>query len=172
MKRMWFVVACFLAVPLFAQKAGTASGKGTIEDLAFSPKFAYAYSEGSGAKRSTWIVLTEKEPPLTAWSHPKDRQEARQEWCAKEKTPFVALKLDAEYKVDLYFLCSANGALGTEMLSTWNGLDSVQVKFTQRDAARLKGGFKTGSGSCPASDGSDAYCTPTGDYAFDAPLVK
>jgi len=171
MKRIFLILACFAAVPLFAQKAGTASGKGTFDDLTFSPKFAYAYAEGSGAKRSTWIVLTVKELPSAAWSA-KDRQEVRQTWCAKEKTPFVALKLDADNKVDLYFLCSANGAMSTEMLSTWNGLDSVVVKFTQRDALRLKGGFRTGSGSCPAADGSDAYCTPTGDYTFDAPLTK
>jgi hypothetical protein len=40
---------------------------------------------------------------------------------------FVAVKLDAQGAVDLYFLCPADGRVQTEMLSTWNGLDSVVV---------------------------------------------
>jgi len=97
--------------------------------------------------------------------------EARRLWCKAEQTPFVALKLDAEWKVDLYFLCPANGGLNTEMLSSWNGLESVVVNFEQRDEKRLKGSWKTGSGSCPDASGSgQAYCTPTGDYTFDTPL--
>src|SRR5438128_775242 len=112
-------LACFVATgSLSAQQPGTATGKGTIElltpsgkseMLGFSPRYSYAYSEGAGAKRSTWIVLTEKEPPLKIWSAAKDGAEARRGWCETEKTPFVALKLDAEWKVDLYFLCPANG---------------------------------------------------------------
>jgi hypothetical protein len=58
------------------------------------------------------------------------------------------------------------------MLSSWNGLESVAVKFETRDSQRLKGTMRTGQGSCPGADGKDAYCTPTGDFEFDAPLVK
>ena len=169
-----------LASPLLAQSPGSASGKGTIERftssgdterMAFAPKFSYAYVEGTGAKKSTWIVLTEKAPPLAAWAGVKDANEARRVWCEKEKTPFVALKLDAQDEVDLYFLCPADGGLNTEMLSTANGLDSIVVQF-KREGQKLAGTLKTGTGSCPGPDGAQAYCTPTGDYAFTAPLVK
>jgi hypothetical protein len=39
------------------------------------------------------------------------------------------------------------------MLSTWNGLDSVALKFDVRDAVHLKGTMKTGNGSCPRPGG-------------------
>jgi hypothetical protein len=69
--------------------------------------------------------------------------------------------------------CPANGGVNTEMLSTWNGLDSVALKFDVRDAVHLTGTMKTGNGSCPGPGGrGQAYCTATGDYAFDAPFVK
>ncbi len=165
------LVLCCAWNPLEAQEAGSAGGEGKIEELSFSPHHSYAYSEGTGAKQFTWIVLTEKEPPLKDWATAKNRDEARRVWCEKEKTPFVAVKLDAEWKVDLYFLCPANGYVNTEMLSTWNGLESVVVNFETKDAKRLKGTLTTGSGAC--SDGDTvAYCTPTGDYTFDAPLLK
>ena len=167
-----------LTIPLVAQEIGSASGKGVIErsgsnpgKVSFSPRYAYVYKEGSGAKASTWIVLTEKEPPARDWASAKDRAGARQAWCGKEKTPFAAVKLDAQMKVDLYFLCPADGGLNTEMVSTINGLDSVVVK-TEGDGKRLKGTLRTGQGNCPTMDGKDAYCTPTGDYAFEVPLSK
>lgn len=166
---------CCAIGSLGAQAAGVASGKGTIDSggqpVAFAPRFAWACAEGKGAKRSTWIVLTEKEPPAEKWAAAKDRPEARRRWCEKEKASFVAVKLDAAWKVDLYFLCPANGAVNTEMLSTWNGLDSVVLTFDNGDPRRLKGTLRTGAGSCPGPDGTPAYCTPTGDYAFEAPLV-
>lgn len=177
------VMTMVLCVSGKAMAAGSATGKGTIERLvpsapgqsemvSFSPRYSYAYSEGAGAKRFTWIVLTEKETPVKTWSVAKDPAEARRLWCEKEKTSFVAVKLDAEWKVDLYFLCPANGAVNTEMLNTWNGLDSVLVKFDNRNDKRLKGTLRTGTGSCPRADGTATYCTPTGDYAFDAFLFK
>src|SRR5262249_44305692 len=134
--------------------------------------YSYAYSERAGAAAFTWIVLTDKEPPLKSWTAVKDRAEARRVWCEKEKASFVAVKLDAKWAVDLYFLCPANGGVSTEMLSTWNGLDSVVLKFETRDSKRLKGTLRTGQGSCPGPDGKQAYCTPTGDFTFDTPLGK
>jgi hypothetical protein len=178
---------CLCAASLEAQDVGTAGGKGTIERLvptgkpneppkseqvAFSPRFAFAYGEGKGAAHSTWIVLTEKEPPVKSWATAKDRAEARRLWCEKEKTSFVALKLDAKWAVDLYFLCPANGGINTEMLSSWNGLESVQVKFEAKDDKHLKGTLRTGKNNCPDKNGKDAYCTPTGDFTFDAPMTK
>ena len=56
------------------------------------------------------------------------------------------------------------------MVSTINGLKSVDVQFTQQDAKRLKGTLRAGVGNC-MTNGKSAYCTPTADYTFDAPLV-
>ena len=181
------LLLCVTAVPLAAQEVGTASGKGTIERLvpgktgasgdavrepvAFAPRYSYAYREGKGEDASTWIVLTEKQPPLKEWLAAKDQGAARQAWCGKEKSSFTAVKLDAEMKVDLYFLCPANGSVNTEMQNTANGLESVAVKLQSRDK-RLKGTLKTGQGSCPGPDGTQVYCTPTGDFTFDAPILK
>jgi hypothetical protein len=171
---------CLTAGALLAQESGTAKGKGVIERIGparsemvdFAPRFSWAYREGTGSKALTWIVLTEKEPPLKDWMPAKDRAEARRAWCEKEATPWVAVKLDAQMKVDLYFLCPANGAVNTEMVSTANGLDSVVVKLEPKSGERLKGTLRTGQGNCPTASGADAYCTPTGDYGFDAPLSK
>ena len=171
---------CLTSGALIAQESGTAGGKGVIERIGpvksemvnFAPRFSWAYQEGTGTKISTWIVLTEKEPPVKGWMAAKDRAEARRAWCEKEKTPWVAVKLDAQMKVDLYFLCPANGGMNTEMVSTINGLDSVVVKLQSGTGSRLKGTLRTGQGNCPTSSGADAYCTPTGDYGFDAPLSK
>lgn len=170
-----------------AQEAGTAGGRGTItrqtgwnkekhepvvEDFTFSPMYSYAYTEQGGAQKYTWIVLTDKEPPLKAWAGAKDRAEARRLWCEKEKAAFVAAKLDAEGKVDLYFLCPANGAVNTEMLSTWNGLESVVVLLDANDGKRVKGTLRGGEGACSDDSGEMVYCTPQDDYTFDAPLLK
>lgn len=175
---------CLVSAPLVAQQIGTAGGQGTmtrqtgwnektkepvIEEVAFSPRFSYTYTEGTGAGRSTWIVLTEKEPPLQSWAGVKDRAEARRQWCKNEKASFVAVKLDSKGAVDLYFLCPADGAVQTEMLSSWNGLDSVVVKLDGKDPKRMKGTLRGGEGACSDDDGGTKYCTEQDDYTFDAP---
>jgi hypothetical protein len=175
----WLAVAA--AAPATAQDIGTASGRGSIvampssptakeQRVAFSPRFAFAYVEGKGKDRATWIVLTEKEPPLKAWAGARDRVAARQQWCQSEKTGFVAVKLDAGNAVDLYFLCPPGAAFSnTEMVSTINGLKSVDVQFRQ-DGKRLKGTLRGGEGNCP-ENGLSKYCDPWSDYNFDAPLL-
>lgn len=169
--------------PVVAQEVGTASGRGSIivapaqpssneRRIDFAPRYALAYIEGEGAGRSTWIVLTEKEPPLKAWLSSGDRAAARQQWCEKEKAAFVAVKIDAQQEIELYFLCPPGAAMSnTEMVSTTNGLKSVDVQFTQKDATRLKGRLRGGVGNCPASNGTAAYCEQTSDYTFDAPVL-
>jgi hypothetical protein len=175
------LLGCVLAGPSAAQEPGSASGKGRIEHLVaadksemlnFSPRYSYAYPAVIAKMKFTWLVLTEKEPPLKEWTVAKDPAAARRLWCEKEKTPFVAVQLDAQWKVYAYYLCPSNGVVNTEMLNTVNGLDSVALKFATRDAKRLKGTLRTGEGSCPGPDGKEAYCTPTGDYTFDAPVFK
>lgn len=179
-----FLALGLLSVPLAAQEIGTAGGQGiisrqtgwdsktqepVIEQVSFAPRFSYAYTEGTGAGRAQWIVLTEKEPPLKSWEGGKDRAEARRLWCEKEKASFVAVKLDAKGAVDLYFLCPANGKVNTEMLSTWNGLESVVVTLDGKDPKRIKGTLRGGEGFCTDDDGRESYCTPQDDYTFDAP---
>jgi len=180
----WLGLICALAaLPIAAQELGTASGRGSIisgpaqpnskeQRVDFAPRYAFAYVEGKGADRSTWIVLTEKEPPLKAWVGSKDRAATRQQWCQKEKSGFVAVKIDAQQSVDLYFLCPPGAAMSnTEMVSTTNGLKSVDVQFTQKDAKRLKGRLRGGVGNCPGANGMAAYCEQTSDYTFDAPML-
>lgn len=173
--------------PLAAQEAGSAGGRGTItrqtgwnaekqepvvEQVSFSPHYSYAYTDGTGADKVTWLVLTEKEPPLKSWATAKDRAEARRLWCEKEKTPFVAVELNAQWGMELYFLCPADGKITTEMLSSWNGLESVVVKLETPDGKRLKGTLRGGEGSCPDQNGEQVYCTPQDDYTFDAPVLR
>jgi len=83
-----------------AQTPGQAAGTGTIqrllahppsdpaepdtEKVPFNPRFSYTYHEKLGAKTYTWIVLTEKEPPITALLKAKDRGAERVAWCKKE----------------------------------------------------------------------------------------
>jgi hypothetical protein len=163
---------------LYAEEPGTAGGSGTIDRLSpnnsdpehvpFTPKFSVAIADSD---KSTWIVLTDKKPPIDEWIKAGDPAEARRVWCEKEKGSFVALKLDSAMAVDLYFLCPGNGAVNTEMLSSVNGVDSIKVAFTNRGDKRLAGSLLSGEGSCPASNGTDAYCTKKSDYVFDAPLI-
>ena len=179
---------CLPTLSMAAQEAGTASGKGTIdrevpgktagavdavyEAVSFSPHFSCVYREGKGAAAETWIVLTEKQPPVKDWLAAEDRLEKLRLWCGKEKASFVAVNLDEKMAVDGAFLCPANGRVTSEGLNTANGLESIVLKFQTRDAKRLKGTLRTGQGSCPGPNGTQVYCKPTGDFAFDAPVAR
>src|SRR5215472_7019358 len=177
------LVALVTVMPSAAQEIGTASGRGTIisasetltrkeQRVDFSPRYSFAYIEGMGARRFAWVVLTEKEPPLKAWAGSQDRAAARQLWCEKEKAAFVAVQIDAQQEIYAYYLCPPGSpASNTEMVSSINGLKSVDVRFTQRDAKRLKGTLRGGEGNCPVN-GKDAYCTQRSDYTFDAPFLR
>src|SRR5262249_35556038 len=107
------IIVLMDAIPAAAQEIGTATGHGTIisvsatsdrqeQRVSFAPRYAFAYFEGQGAKRFTWVVLTEKEPPLKAWAGSRDRAAARQTWCEKEKAAFVAVQIDAKQQVYAY----------------------------------------------------------------------
>lgn len=84
----------------------------------------------------------------------------------------MALKLDAQWEVDLYFLCPGNGRINTEMVSKINGLDSVIVKFDTKSDTRLAGTLVGGEGHCEATQAPYKYCTQESDYLFDAPIVR
>lgn len=190
MKHHFLTLALSLCLPVFsatAQETGTASGKGTIdrslpgktagptaevhEAVSFSPRFSCAYHDGKGDDAAIWIVLTEKQPPLRSWLATEDRLEALHSWCGKEKAAFIAVSLDQKMEVDFYCECPGNGRV-TSGISVANGLPSVVLKLQTRDARRLKGTLRTGQGSCPRPNDAQAYCKPTGDFAFDAPVIR
>jgi hypothetical protein len=170
----WAAIA--MAIPLGAQTAGTATGKGTIDNrgtpVPFVPRLASAYVQNFQALRFTWIVLTEKAVPAGMLAGAADHTEALRQWCEKEKTPFAALQIDAKSEVNQYVTCPANGGTNTEMVNTVNGLASIVVKIDARDATHIKGSLKTGSGACPGPGDTLVYCTATGSYTFDAAFVK
>jgi len=177
------LVVASTSVRVVAQEVGTAGGRGGIMSFVaevdpkgrrvdFAPRYAFAYVEGRGAGRSTWIVLTEKEPPVKTWAASKDRAAARNAWCQNEKAAYVAVKLDARMEAALYFLCPAGASWpNTEMVSTANGLKSVVVELGQTDGKRLKGTLRGGEGNCPSANGKDDYCNTWSDYTFDAPML-
>ena len=181
-------LALFPVLPALAQEVGTASGKGTMErsvpgskaaeldkayeKVSFSPRFSFASREGKGTEASTWIVFTEKQPPVKEWLASTDQLNMLRLWCGKEKSSFIAMSLDSKMAVDYYFLCPGDGRVTSEGLNVANGLESIVVKFQTRDAKRLTGTLRTGQGNCSKSDGPQVYCTPTGDFAFDAPIVR
>lgn len=190
MKYRAFALALALSLPAFssvAQEIGTASGKGTMnrnrpgktfgateevyEAVSFSPRFSCAYRDGKGDDAEIWIVFTEKQPPLKSWLAAADRLEALHSWCGKEKASFIAMSLDKKMEVDSYFLCPANGRVTSEGVNVANGLPSIVLTLQTRDARRLKGTLRTGEGSCPRPNDPQAYCKPTGDFAFDAPVA-
>lgn len=176
------VLLLFLAFPCLsrADDLGTANGKGVLDKVGpngdddrqgvpFAPKYSLAFVD---KQSMTWVVLTEVKPPIEEWLAAADHQEARRAWCEKEKTPFVSVKLDAAGAPDILISCPANGGGSMDMVSTINGLASVVLNFSKRDTQRVTGTLKNGEGWCPTSDGKDAYCTPKGDYQFDAPLLR
>jgi hypothetical protein len=179
--RALVLALCVTGLTVAALAIGAAGGRGSIASMPssptateqrinFVPRYAFAYVEGRGDKRATWIVLTEKEPPLGTWAGSKDRIAARQQWCQKENAAFIAVKLNASDAVDLYSVCPPGAAFSnTEMVSSWNGLDSVVVQII-REGNRLKGSLRGGVGNCPVS-GKSAYCVALSDYSFDAPML-
>jgi hypothetical protein len=190
MKRHVLAIALALCpvLPLVAQEVGTASGKGTLErsipgsksaalkeayeTVSFSPRFSFASREGKGAEAETWIVLTEKQPPVKDWLASKDQINMLRLWCGKEKASFAAMSLDSKMAVGYYFLCPGNGQVTSEGVNVANGLESIVLKFQTRDAKRLKATLRTGQGNCSKSDGPQVYCKPTGDFTFDAPILR
>ena len=180
MARFRFLIGAalvFASLPALAQKSGTAGGKGRIlydlshdamekAEVAFSPRVAWATVDesGPGGKR-IHVVLSESEAPLLELSQVWSRPTARMKHCEEKKVPFVAVELNPEGGVELLHQCAA-GRFATEMVSTFNGLDSVVVTLEVFSAKQVKGTLRGGDGSC----GDGVYCEKTEDYLFDAPL--
>lgn len=171
------VALAFASFPALSQEIGTAGGNGRIVydlsrdtmekgEVAFSPRVAWATVDESGpAGKRIHVVLAESEAPLRELSLVWSRAAARMKHCAEKKVPFVAVELNAEGGVELLHQCAA-GRFATEMVSTFNGLDSVVVALEVFSAKQVKGKLSGGDGSC----GDGVYCDRTEDYSFDAPL--
>ena len=145
----------------------SAGGKGKINDFEFHPKFSYFYSAGSGAKKQTWLLLTDQTPSVQ-WTTAKDRTETLRQWCESKKAAFVLVELDNAAKPQLLSQCPGDGAIAMEMISTINGLDSVVLKFDVNDGKRMKGKLLGGNGN----NGDMTYAEETKDYTFDAVVGK
>lgn len=168
MKLISAAVMLLLSFSLFAQdQKNTAGGKGKINDFEFHPKFSYVYSAGSGAKKQTWLLLTDQ-APSEQWKTSKDRTETLRQWCEAKKAPFVLVELDGAAKPQLLSQCPGDGAIAVEMISTINGLDSVVLKYEVNDGKRLKGQLLGGNGT----QGDMIYAEQTKDYTFDAAVTK
>lgn len=177
-----------VAMPL-AQTPGTASGSGTLEQfrpnpdpnaekplsikVPFAPRFSYAYHETLNDKTYTWLVLSEREPPINVLKT-EDPEEERKVWCKRERAAFVAVKLEKDLSVDLYFLCPAGRSVSTRMVTSAKGLDSVALSFSSKGPDRLTGTLRTGEGACSTSENASGhdYCETTGDFKFDAPIFE
>src|SRR5262245_18306414 len=103
------VLILLISLSLMAQdQKNTASGKGLINDFEFHPKFSYADSAGSGAKKQTWLLLTDHAPSAD-WTTAKDRTETLRKWCEAKKAPFVLVELDSAAKPQLLSQCPGDG---------------------------------------------------------------
>ncbi|MCI0442718.1 hypothetical protein L0152_05810 [bacterium] len=168
MKLISTAVMLLVSFSLFAQdQKNTASGKGKINDFEFHPKFSHIHSTGSGAKKQTWLLLTDQ-TPSEQWKAAKDRTETLRQWCEAKKAPFVLVELDSAAKPQLLSQCPGDGAIAVEMISTINGLDSVVLKYEVNDGKRLKGQLLGGDGN----KGDMTYVEQKKDYTFDAVLSK
>jgi hypothetical protein len=162
------IVLLLVCVSLGAEdQKNTAGGKGKINDFEFHPKFSYVHSTGSGAKKQTWLLLTDQ-TPSAEWTTAKDRTETLRKWCEAKKAPFVLVELDSAAKPQLLSQCPGDGAIAVEMISTINGLDSVVLKYEANDGKRLKGQLLGGNGN----NGDMTYVEQTKDYTFDAAVAK
>lgn len=188
MKAIRLEVAMFLGVSLlivnFAiaaeEKKDLATGEGLMvgaaagdsasqsDSLHFEPRYGYAYAAGTGAKKQVWLLMTDQDPAGIDWAAAKDRTGALRLWCGLKKAPFVLVELNAEGIPQLVTQCPGNGALAVEMISTINGLASVQADYQINDGKRLRGHLQGGNGTC----GEMTYCEQTKDYYFDVTLSK
>jgi hypothetical protein len=168
MKLISTALMLLVSFSLIAQdQKNTAGGKGKINDFEFHPKFSYVHSTGSGAKKQTWLLLTDQ-TPSEQWKTAKDRTETLRQWCEAKKAPFVLVELDSAAKPQLLSQCPGDGAIAVEMISTINGLDSVVLKYEVNDGKRLKGQLLGGDGN----KGDMTYVEQKKDYTFDAVVSK
>jgi|GEM_PF-4126036 len=180
-KIFWILSSLFLFLSSIAisaeEKKDLATGEGLMvittgddqtENIQFEPRYGYAYASGTGSKRQVWLLMTNQDPAGIDWSTAKDRVEVLRQWCGSKKAPFVLTELDANGTPQLVTQCPGNGALAVEMISTINGLASVQIDFQINDGKRLRGRLQGGNGTCDEMK----YCEQTKDYYFDVTISE
>jgi hypothetical protein len=129
----------------------------------FKPKFSRAYRAAGKGTPVRWLLLTEKDPASVKWRGQGNMAAALTAWCKNSDTPLVLAELNEKGEPELLTACAAK-SVGVEMISTINGLASVQVHYQRHEANHLKGELLGGIGWC----GEGNYCEPTKFYRFDS----
>jgi hypothetical protein len=152
---------------------GLIHGRPTAENpdgkFVFKPAYQLAFAQGQGNARVRWLLLTDQDPTTISWRGHASHTEALGDWCKAQKSGFVLVEINLNGKAELLTQC-VGGALSVAMISTINGLDSVQLKLRRQESAHLSGELVGGSGSCGSDDELD-YCESTMDYRFDTALM-
>ncbi len=161
---------CITGAATAEEKKDLATGEGIMmldgEPVVFEPRYRYAYSVTTGAKKQVWLLMTDEDPVSINWNAAKDRVEALRLWCGSKKAGFVLVELDTEGVPQLLTQCPANGGIAIEMISVINGLPSIQMYYEINDGKRLRGRLLGGTGTC----GDKEYCEKTKEYYFDVTL--
>ena len=172
-KVLWVLIGIvWIASPAISaeESKDLATGEGLMtrdgEKVIFEPQYGYAYSLTTGAKKQTWLLLTDEDPKSIDWKAAKDRAESLRLWCKAKEAGFVLVELDGEGAPQLLTQCPANGAIEMEMISVMNRLPSVQMFYEINDGKRIRGRLLGGIGSC----GEMEYCEKTKEYYFDVTL--
>jgi hypothetical protein len=169
---MFIAVSVFIANTAICadEKKDLATGEGIMirdgENVIFEPRYGYAYSQTTGAKKQVWLLMSDEDPKSIDWTAAKDRTESLRLWCKAKEAGFVLVELDGEGAPQLVTQCPANGAIAIEMISVMNDLPSVQMFYEINDGKRIRGRMLGGVGSC----GDKQYCEKTKEYYFDVTL--
>lgn len=127
----------------------------------FDPTHAYATRSSKPAR--AWLLVTDRDASGVNWRKADDRSDVLRAWCKAEAASFVLFEFDLDGVPEMVYECGGSGALGSEMISTINGLASVAPTFEVFDSKRIRGRILSGKGWC----GEDEYCTKTRDFMVD-----
>jgi hypothetical protein len=114
-----------------------------------------------------WLLLTERDASMLEWAGSADRIDVLQAWCKSQDAAYVLFELGAEGVPELVHEC-AGKVVNTAMISSTNGLASVVPTWEAFGPDRLRGGIRSGKGSC----GDGVHCEVTGTYTFDVPIAS
>jgi hypothetical protein len=153
---------------LLQSQSETSGGSNAKKYFRFEPRYGYAYKGETAGNKRMWLLMTAVDPAGIDWNSAKDRVQALRLWCNSKKTPFVLVELDSAGVPQLVTQCPGDGTLDVEMISTINGLPSVQVSYEINDGKRLRGHLQGGIGTCDEM----TYCEQTKDYYFDVTLSR
>lgn len=154
---------------------GRATAANADGRFVFQPAHHLAFAAGTGDSRSRWLLLTDQDPNTIVWRGHASHSDALAAWCKTQSAGYVLVEINPAGSAELLTQCIA-GAMSVAMISTINGLDSVQLKYDRNEPTHISGALIGGSGSCGSDEDVD-YCEQTMDYRFDtavgdAPALK